>query len=51
VYGRHTQIREALASALDRILIEGADPAEALSAAAAASNELLADYARRTGRG
>jgi sn-glycerol 3-phosphate transport system substrate-binding protein len=51
VLGPHSPIREALATALDRVLLQGADPAEAVSAAAEASNAALADYARRTGRG
>jgi sn-glycerol 3-phosphate transport system substrate-binding protein len=51
VIGPHTQIREILATALDRVLLEGADPADAVASAADEADAALADYAERTGRG
>lgn len=51
VLGPMRQVRGELASALQRVLSGGADPAEALGQAAEAANQLLEDYALRTGTG
>ncbi len=50
VIGPHAEIRDQIVLGLEAILLEGADPAAVLSEVQATANELLADYARRTGR-
>jgi sn-glycerol 3-phosphate transport system substrate-binding protein len=50
VIGPHTLIREELVLGWERVLLEGQDPAEMIAELEATANELLADYARRTGR-
>ncbi len=49
VIGPHTLIRDELVSGLERVLLEGQDPAEMVSQFEEAANELIADYTRRTG--
>jgi sn-glycerol 3-phosphate transport system substrate-binding protein len=51
VLGPHVQIRELLATGLDQVLLEGADPATMIAAVAEEADAALADYAERTGRG
>jgi sn-glycerol 3-phosphate transport system substrate-binding protein len=51
VLGPLRQVRGEVAAALQAVLSGGADPADALAAAAEASDALLEDYATRTGTG
>jgi ABC-type glycerol-3-phosphate transport system substrate-binding protein len=51
VLGPARQIRGVVAAALQSVLSGGADPQEALTAAADEADALLADYAQRTGTG
>jgi sn-glycerol 3-phosphate transport system substrate-binding protein len=51
VLGPAAEIRVVIARALQDVLSNGADPAEALAAAAEEADALLADYAQRTGTG
>ena len=50
VMGPHTLIRDELELGFERVLLEGLDPATMIDDLEATANELLADYARRTGR-
>jgi sn-glycerol 3-phosphate transport system substrate-binding protein len=51
VLGPAAEIRVVIARALQDVLSNGADPADALTAAAEEADALLADYAQRTGTG
>jgi sn-glycerol 3-phosphate transport system substrate-binding protein len=51
VLGPAAEIRVVVARALQNVLSNGAEPQEALTAAAAEANALLEDYAQRTGTG
>jgi sn-glycerol 3-phosphate transport system substrate-binding protein len=51
VLGPLREIRGVIASVLQDVLSDGADPAEALDAAKAEADALLEDYATRTGTG
>ncbi len=50
VMGPHTLIRDELELGFERVLLEGLDPATMINDLEATANELLDDYARRTGR-
>lgn len=50
VVGNHSQVRSrALVPAIEKLLIEGLDPATALTEATAEANRIIADYTRRLG--
>jgi sn-glycerol 3-phosphate transport system substrate-binding protein len=50
VIGNHAQVREqAIRPALDRLWIQGQDPAAALAEAKAEGDRIIADYTRRVG--
>ncbi|MFN3216378.1 MAG: ABC transporter substrate-binding protein [Acidimicrobiales bacterium] len=50
VMGPHTLIRDELELGFERVLLEGLDPATMIDDLEETANELLVDYARRTGR-
>ena len=50
VVGNHAQVRiRALEPAIEKLLIQGLDPATALAEATAEANRIIADYTRRLG--
>lgn len=50
VMGPHTLIRDELELGFERVLLQGLDPTTMIDDLEQTANELLADYARRTGR-
>lgn len=49
IIGPFAEVREAISTAIERMLLTGVSPQDALTGAAEESNRALADYARRVG--